>query len=114
VKRAIVATALAAGIAPGGGCNTNAPAPAAPVKQAAPELSCTTVADSDDYHLSVRTNTLGGRISYTASEFGSDGSWLRVIDKAEYDRWIARTTQHRDHEACVDQARKAAAIKACK
>jgi hypothetical protein len=107
VKRAIVATALAAGIAPWGGCNTNAPAPAAPVKQAAPELSCTTVADSDDYHLSVRTNTLGGRISYTASEFGSDGSWLRVIDKA-------RTTQHRDHEACVDQARKAAAIKACK
>jgi hypothetical protein len=95
VKRAIVATALAAGIAPWGGCNTNAPA-------------------SDDYHLSVRTNTLGGRISYTASEFGSDGSWLRVIDKAEYDRWIARTTQHRDHEACVDQARKAAAIKACK
>jgi len=75
----------------------------------------TTLADTDEYHLSVCVNTLRRTPIYTTYEIvgaglggGSNTSSVRLITKAEYDRWIAkRTCEHTaktpdEKHACSD------------
>lgn len=76
-------------------------------------VTCTTIADTDEYHLSVCVNTLRGTPIYTSHEIvgagmggGSNTNSVRVITKAEYYRWIAKKT-------CRDNATTPKEKRAC-